>query len=91
MNKPMTPSEQRGMILNFFEDFAENDKLLEYMEHVGFEIESVTAEKELPDAIAGHYRIKNGEYDIDRAALDFMTWPPIARAIFARIPQKSKV
>jgi hypothetical protein len=33
------------------------------------------------NVIAGHYRLKQGKYDIDRAARDLATFPPIAARI----------
>ncbi len=42
-------------------------------------------------AWVGHYRIGQGSYDTDRALLDFMTWPPIARRIFELQQEKQRL
>ena len=77
-----------GILLDFAQDDLEN--LIPYLEHVGFDIAAIQTGKELLPAWLGHYRIGQGTYDIDRALLDFTTWPPIAREIFRLLAEKAK-
>ena len=64
-------------ILNCFADFDHQggiDELCRYIMHCGIKIpEGMGA----GDAILAHYRRPLG-YDMDRAAMDLRTWPPIA-------------
>jgi hypothetical protein len=76
--------EYAGSILGCFTDFAENtpDEFIPYMEHCGMEAEVIAAAgDDLSTIILAHYRIKPGQYDIDRAARDLATWPRIAAYI----------
>jgi hypothetical protein len=67
-------------ILNCFADFDNQggiDELCRYIMHCGIKIPGGMA---TTDAILAHYRNPIG-YDIDRAAMDLRTWPPIATRI----------
>ena len=89
--KPITPEEQRGLILGIFEDFADDaDDLVKYITHVGIDISALSKTRDLPDLILAHYRIKRGCFDVDRATKDLLTWPPIARAVFEGQERKAK-
>ena len=89
MAEQMTPAEQREFILNIFADFAdEPETLIDFIEHAGMDLRSLQSAGNLPDMIAGHYRIKKGEYDIDRAANDLLTWPPLTSAVFSRLAER---
>lgn len=78
---PMTTDEQRDVILNVVMDFFPDD-IGEYIRHVGFDIQGIGDPKNFVDAWLGHYRLGQGTYDVDRALMDFTTWPPISRRIF---------
>ena len=74
--------EQKNLILNILDDFCTDaDTLFRYLDHVGFDIGSVSHAREIPTAFLGHYRLKNGTYDVDRACHHLATWPPIAARI----------
>jgi DNA/RNA-binding domain of Phe-tRNA-synthetase-like protein len=71
----------RALILAWFADFQEHDgdeELTRYVVHCGIDIDAAA---ELDDAIAAHYRLPSGIYDIERAANDLATYPPIAARI----------
>ncbi|MCB5200248.1 hypothetical protein SAMN05428995_101925 [Loktanella sp. DSM 29012] len=80
----LTPREQKDVILSFLIDFADHDEegdLLSYLDHIGFDLRVIRHVKELPAAFVAKYRLKTGKYDVDRAANDLATWPPIAARI----------
>lgn len=69
---------QQGQILACFSDMAEQstDALAEYLLHVGIE----NVGEDLPSSILEHYRAGDA-YDVERAAQDLLTWPPVALRI----------
>lgn len=80
----LTPLEEKNIIFSIFADFAESDDgsdLLSYLDHIGFDLRVISHLKELPTAFVAKYRLKTGKYDVDRAANDLATWPPIAARI----------
>ena len=79
----LPPDEAKAMLASMLADFAENDlgNLGPYLEHCGFDAGALGKPGDLLPAWLGHYRIGQGTYDTERALLDFMTWPPIARRI----------
>lgn len=85
----MTTDEQRGLILGILIDFACED-IAAYLDHVGFDVLAIKTTKELPAAYLGHYRLGQGTYDVERALVDFKTWPPISRRIFELQEQQVK-
>ena len=75
--------------MGFF-DFAKSDDdgdLLSLLDHIGFDFRAISNVRELPAAIVAKYRLKTGKYDLDRAANDLATWPPIV----ARIAELTEV
>lgn len=75
--------EDKAFILSMFADLAEQpDELVKYLQHVGFDFEALTDPKQLPEAIVAHYRTRQGQYDIEKASQDLLTWPPISSRIF---------
>lgn len=82
-------SDDEGAILLCFADFLENDGiegLSEYLTHCRIKmVEGMTA----GEAILAHYRTPLG-YDINRAAMDLRTWPPIAARIFELQSEKAE-
>lgn len=86
MKHELTAEEQKELILNIFADFTEKpDELLDFIEHTGMSLRALRDPTDLPELIAGHYRCKKGNYDVDRAANDLLTWPPVASAVFSRL------
>ena len=78
-----TPKEQRNMILAMF--FGEGDddgeSFLELVDHCHIDLGACNGDvKQIPNVIAAHYRRGRG-YDIDRAAHDLLTYPPVAARI----------
>jgi hypothetical protein len=89
----LTPVEEKNIILGILFDFAEGDEdggLLSYLDHVGFDLRAISHLKELPSAFVAKYRLKTGKYDLDRAANDLATWPPIAARIAELIEIEQK-
>ena len=85
MPNKLTTDEQKNLILNIvFDEDQEPDAFVGYLEHIGFDITAIEDVKQLPDAVLGHYRLKQGEYDVDRAAMDLATYGPVAAEIVRR-------
>lgn len=81
----------KGMLAGILVDFAENDveNLMAYLEHVGFDVRAIETPDELLPAWLGHYRIGQGTYDTEKATMDLLTWPPIARRVFELQQEKA--
>lgn len=81
----LTTTEQKNMIMNIVfdqENLEDSGKgLISYLQHIGFDISAIESHEELVPAVLGHYRVKQGEYDIDRATMDLATYGPVAAAI----------
>ena len=78
--------------MGFF-DFAKSDDdgdLLSLLDHIGFDFRAISNVLELPAAIVAKYRLKTGKYDLDRAANDLATWPPVAARIAELIEIEQK-
>ena len=76
--------DDAGLILSLLNDFLEardHEDLRLYFRHVGFDLGALSRVQDLPAAWLGHYRVKQGVYDIDRAFRDFASYPPIAMEI----------
>ena len=91
--KQPTPKEQRNMILSMF--FSEGDDdgegFLELVDHCGIDLSACHGDvMQIPNVIAAHYRLAQGRYDIDRAAHDILTYPPVAARIAELEAQKAK-
>jgi hypothetical protein len=87
-NDDLTLDQQKDLILSILFDFAEGDDLLAYMKHVGFDLGSILQVNELPTAWLGHYRVKKGVYDVNRACNDLSEFPLIASAIVRGLNEK---
>ena len=87
-NGKLDVEQRKALILGILCDFAEGDDLLAYIEHVGFDLRSISHASELPRAWLGYYRTNKGEYDVDRACNDLSEFPPIASAIVRGLNQK---
>lgn len=78
----LTVAEQRTMILAMFFEDDDVGRFLALSEHAGIDLAAAQGDaKQLVNLIAGHYRLKKGQYDIDRAANDLRTFPPIAASV----------
>jgi hypothetical protein len=83
-DKLLTPKEQRDMILATFFSGGDDDGkgFLALVDHCGIDFAACNGDvMQIPNVILGHYRIKQGCYDIDRAANDLLTFPPVAARI----------
>jgi len=80
----LPPDEAKALLTSILSDFLENDldNLGAYINHVGFDVDAITDAPELLPAWLGHYRIGQGTYDTDRATMDLLTWPPVAKQVF---------
>jgi len=87
-----TLQEQKDIIISILADFAdEADRLIAYLDHIGFDLCALASPHDLGAAVLGHYRIKAGRYDVDRACNDLASWPPIAAEIAKRMGKKVRV
>lgn len=91
--KQPTPKEQRNMILAMF--FSEGDddgtRFLALVDHCGIDLSACHGDvTQIPNVIAAHYRLAQGRYDIDRAADDLLTYPPVAARIKELEAQKRR-
>lgn len=80
----MSVEDQTNLILGILISFLEGDGLQElgdYLQHVGFNICALQRPKDLSSAWLGHYRLKQGVYDVDRACADLASYPPIAARV----------
>ena len=88
-----TPKEQRNMILAMFfsEDDDDGEGFLALVDHCGIDLAACHGDvKQIPNVIAAHYRLAQGRYDIDRAAHDLLTYPPVAARIKELEAQKRR-
>ena len=90
-NSSNVATDDRTTILSMFFDMAESDQLSDYLQHISFDFAALSDSKQLPDAILGHYRVKKGKYDIDRASHDLLTFPPVASRVFQLLEEKARV
>jgi hypothetical protein len=78
----MDANESDGItILEYFRDCQEHggdEALARYVVHCGIDID---AADDMEDAILAHYRMASGALDIERAATDLATYPPVANRI----------
>lgn len=78
----LTAAEQRILILDMFLDGDDPENFLALIEHTGIDLAAAGGDiRRVPDVILGHYRVKKGCYDIERAANDLATFPPVAAYI----------
>lgn len=82
--------EQKSIILNIFADFCiDADTMRSYLDHIGFDIGAISHPRELRVAYLGHYKLRNGTYDVEKACKDFACWPPVAAEI-RRLKRKTR-
>ena len=87
----LTVAKQRKLILDVFFDSDDPETFLALVDHAGIDLAAAAGDvKQIPDVILGHYRIKKGCYDIDRATNDLLTFPPVAAHIAGLEAQKAK-
>lgn len=80
----LSSHEQAQMIVTLLVDLCEPDaidQLGAYFEHVRFDLSALRRPQDLIAAWLGHYRIRQGKYDVERAFNDLATFPPIAAEI----------
>lgn len=80
----LTTEQQKGLICGILADFAADpdvDVLFKYLRHCGLPLMALTSADDLVPAFLGHYRIRPGLYDVDRACSHLLFWPPIAARI----------
>ena len=77
-------NDDKNMISGILTSFIEVDDwadISNYFHHVGFDVSGITDPLDLIPAWLGHYRIKHGVYDVERACSDLATYPRIAARI----------
>ena len=93
--RTLAAADQRTLILDMFFDGDDPENFLALIEHTGIDLAAAGGDvSRVPHVILGHYRVKKGCYDIDRAATDLATFPPVADYIAeleARIGETSYV
>lgn len=80
----LSSHEQANMIVALLVDFLEPDmidRLGNYFQHVRFDLPALRRPQDLVAAWLGHYRIRQGVYDVERAFNDLATFPPVAAEI----------
>ena len=79
---PAAEDTDRAIILAWFLNFQEEDGDEESRSlHHPLRHRHRRSRRALDDAITAHYRLPDGTYDIERAANDLATYPPIAARI----------
>jgi len=77
--RTLTAAEQRILILDMFLDGDDPENFLALIEHTGIDLAAAGGDiRRVPDVILGHYRVKKGCYNVERAANDLATFPPVA-------------
>lgn len=88
----LSAQEQRLTILSSFFDDDDPDNFLALIKHCRIDLSVCDGDaKKIPSIIAAHYRLKRGQYDIERAANDLLTFPPIAAHIKELKAKRAKV
>jgi hypothetical protein len=87
----LSATEQRNLILDvFFDCDADADFCLALIDHASIDLAATAGDvKRIPDVIVAHYRVAKGRYDLDRAAQDLLSFPPIAARIKELKAQKA--
>jgi len=72
---------QKGLIYNILNMALEDlDHLGPYLDHIGFDIAAIRHPGDLHVAFLGHYRIRPGVYDVERAHQDLLNYPRLPGA-----------
>jgi hypothetical protein len=81
--KTNAAAERDAIFAMFFgEGDDDGEGFLALVDHCGVDLSACHGDvKQIPNVIAGHYRLAHGRYDIDRAAHDLLTYPPVAARI----------
>ena len=88
MTDTLTTEEQKNLIRNILLDFLNSEDCLPYLYHIGFDLGAVGHPSQFEAALLGHYRIGQGQYDVERAANDMATYPPMLNRIFEIMREK---
>jgi hypothetical protein len=90
-SRDLSAEQQKNLILGYFFDSDDAGNLLALIDHAKIDFDACTGDaKQIPNIIVAHYRIAKGRYDLDRAANDLLTFPPIAARIEELKAQKVK-
>jgi hypothetical protein len=77
----MSREANRRAILACINDFEDPDQLADFLEHCGVSSDDIARhDGDVAETVLAHYETPGG-YDIDAAAHDLATWPPIAKRI----------
>jgi len=70
-------NEAKDIIAGIIFDFAQNnpERLMPYFEHIKFDASVIKSPEDLLPAFLKHYETAKGEYNTNRALLDFISWP----------------
>jgi hypothetical protein len=87
----LTAAQQKDLILSYFFDGDDGDHFLAHCDHARIDLGACNGDvKLISNIIAAHYRTAKGRYDLDRAANDLLTFPPIAARIAELKAKKGK-
>lgn len=81
-NTPKAALErEKGLICNILNMVLnELDHLGPYLDHIGFDIAAIRRPSDLQVAFLGHYRVRPGVYDVERAHQDLLNYPRLRGA-----------
>ena len=86
--------EAKTALANIITDLSDGDKIAKYLKHIKFDSGAMSnpprSDEWLP-ALVAHYRIKKGQYDMDRITMDFVKYPPIAARVVELMAERAKV
>lgn len=86
--------EAKTAIANIITDLSDADKIAKYLKHIKFDVCAMSnppnPDEWLP-ALVGHYRVKKGQYDMDRITMDFLKYPPIAARVVELMAEQARV
>ena len=91
LNGSLPLQEQKELILFLLGMVVTDpDTVGAYSRHVGFDVDAVRSAEEFERGWLAHYYLERGQYDVDRAARDALTWPPLAKHIAERLSQAAE-
>ncbi len=87
----LTAEQQKDLILSYFFDGDKADNFLALVDHAKIDLGACNGDvKQISNIIAAHYCVAKRRNDLDRAANDLLTFPPIAARIEELKAQKVK-
>lgn len=85
----LTTAEQKNVILSILADILSDVETIgDYFDHIQFDLGAISFFDDIPAAFLGHYRVRNGHYDVDLACNHLASWPPIAEHILKLTREK---